>query len=728
MTDYDLQTMAYSMALSIVSATHVTTPDAIRDAAETAAGVVERTRGGSVDLELLIRQLEAALNVFQPESVALVDDEGHSPWLDDARSEIDWAFSERYLRYLREKENRPPGVLDRLDRLTMRVLGHLENPTRKGPWDRRGLVVGQVQSGKTGNYVGLVSRAVDAGYPLIVVLAGLHNSLRSQTQLRLDQGFLGFDTQKRQRTDAGGDFAAAALGVGRLHGARRLPVASLTTSEENGDFLTSRAKSFPLQLGTIPVLLVVKKHTGILNNLRKWVIDAAGTGDPVLVRDFPLLLLDDEADNASINTAQLVKDGIYKPDDVDPTKVNGAIRQLLNAFERKSYVGYTATPNANIYIAHDVDHPEYGRDLFPRHFIEYVLPPNNYFGPARLFGLDHDDDTAPPLVRPADDHVGWLPDRHPNGYRPGPLPASLKKAVRSFVLARAARLARGQLAQHNSMLIHVTRFQNVQDAVRSQVQEELDDIRGRIRFGDKDDDVFDELRKIWEEDFEATTAEYKDLDASLRVGWSDLVPLLEDAVSPIETRVINGTAKEALEYFEREGDGFNVIAVGGNKLSRGLTLEGLTVSYYLRAAGAHDTLLQMGRWFGYRDGYEDLCRLYTTGALVTAFRGVAEANQELIADFIDMAEQGRRPVDYGLKIRDSVAGMLVTARNKMRTATRRRLGFSGEGPETVVFHADAPTAERNLATTDAFVSGLRSFGEPEPLSSGNLVWRDVAVR
>lgn len=721
MNDSELQDMAYSTALSIVSATRVTTEEALRDAAETGAAVVERIRGGSVDRVRLIRDLESVLNVLQPDSVVLVDDEGHAPWIDERRAEIAWAFAERYLRYLREAENRPPAVLDRLDRLTMRVLGHLEDPARVGEWDRRGLVVGQVQSGKTGHYVGLVCRAVDAGYPLVVVLAGLHNSLRSQTQLRLDQGFLGFDTQQRQRTDAAGDFASAALGVGRLHGAPRLAVVSLTTSAEKGDFLTSRARAQPLQLGVVPVLLVVKKHTGILRNLRRWILEAAGTGDPRLVREFPLLLLDDEADYASVSTADPYVDGQYRPDDVDPTKVNAAIRDLLNAFERKAYVGYTATPNANIYVPPDVDHREWGRDIFPRHFIEYVLPPTNYFGPARLLGLEDEDDGTPPLVRPVEDYMPWVPDRHPNGHRPGPLPGSLREALRAFVLSRAVRLARGQTGRHNSMLVHVTRFQNVQDAVRNQVQEELDDIRGRLRFGDDDDGIVEEFRALWEADFGPTSAVYPGLDPSLHVGWSEVEARLEEAVGPIETRLINGTAREALEYFEREAEGFNVVAIGGNKLSRGLTLEGLSVSYYLRAAGAHDTLLQMGRWFGYREGYEDLCRLYTTGSLLTAFRGVAEANQELIGDFVDMAEQGRRPIDYGLKIRDTVAGMLVTSRTKMRTATKRRLGFSGEAPETVVFHADAATAARNLAVLDAFISRL---GTPdERLGNGNLVWR-----
>jgi len=735
---------AYNMALSMLSAGNLTKPEDVQRAVGAVGQILAPHHPGeSLDSGRLTRDLEAALSIFQEDSSALVDDSGHVPWLERRREEIDWSFSERYLRYLRERENRAPAVLDRLDRVTLKVLSHLEDPERKDSWDRRGLVVGGVQSGKTSNYVGLICRAADAGYRLIVVLAGMHNNLRSQTQLRIDEGFLGFDTQKRQRSDEDqGDpsYADGALGVGRLPAHSQLAVASLTTSREDGDFRAPKAKSVLVPLGSLPVLLVVKKHAGIIRKLADWVLDAAGKGEPRLVRDFPMLLLDDEADNASISTKDPYVDGLWAPDEVDPTRVNAAIRQLLNAFDRKAYVGYTATPNASIYIPHDVDHPDYRRDLFPEHFIEYVPPPSNYFGPARLFGLQdpaeaEDDEVSAHgadggrssrgLIRLVSDHSAWLPDRHPNGTRPGPLPRSLKEALHAFILARAVRLARGQRTAHNSMLVHVSRYQSVQEAVRDQIRNELEDLRGRIRFGDGEaEDIRAELRELYERDFLQTSVDWATAEAVNAVAWDEVDKELMEAVEPVEIRLINGYAKEALEYFEHRREGFNVIAVGGNKLSRGLTLEGLTVSYYLRAASTHDTLLQMGRWFGYRDGYEDACRLYTTGRLVEAFRGVTDANQQLINDFLDMVQRGRTPRDYGLKIQDTVPGLLVTARNKMRGAQRVRVGFSGEGPSTVALYCDRDRAGANLAATRDLVSYLDGLSPPEPRATGP-VWTGV---
>jgi hypothetical protein len=730
-----LYTKAYNTALSMLSAGGLTTADDVERSVDAAAALLgPHHPDETLDRDQLLRDLEAALSIFQEDSAALLGEGRHVPWLDTRRQEVDWSFSERYLRYLRERENRAPAVLDRLDRVTMKILSHLEDPGRREGWDRRGLVVGGVQSGKTANYLGLICRAADAGYRLIVVLAGMHNNLRSQTQLRVDEGFLGFDTQKRQRSDSDrgdGSFSDSALGVGRLPGVSMFPVASLTTSAEDGDFRTQKAKAQVVPLGSLPVVLVVKKHSGILNKLSDWVLDAAGTGDPRKVRDFPTLVLDDEADNASISTKDPFVDGRWAPEDVDPTAVNAAIRRLLNSFERKAYVGYTATPNAIIYIPHDVDHPEYGKDLFPEDFIEYVPPPSNYFGPARLFGLDDAEDADPgadrtTLLRTINDYGTWLPDKHPNGTRPGAVPASLREAMRAFVLARAVRLARGQRTAHNSMLLHVSRFQNVQDAVKDQVRDELEDLRGRIRFGDGDgSDIRAELRELYERDFVTTTARWSTAEPVDHVIWSAVEPLLEEAVDPIEIRLINGYAKEALEYFEHRADGFNVIAIGGNKLSRGLTLEGLTVSYYLRAASTHDTLLQMGRWFGYREGYEDVCRLYTTGRLIEAFRGVTEANQELINDFLDMVQLGRTPREYGLKIQDTVPGLLVTARNKMKGARKVRIGFSGEGPSTVALYCDKLRADRNRAALTGLMAHLDQRRGATQDSSGNWFWTDV---
>lgn len=721
-----LHDQAKLFVLQLLPTTGVVTPDQIQVALDDVLAMLRhRHPDENFDDQRLHRELEATLNIFQPEPLSLDDTSGHLDWLPTRRDEIEWRFWDRYLRYVREKDRLPPLVLERLETTTTRILRKLEDPQRPGSWDRRGMVVGQIQSGKTSNYTGLICRAADAGYRFIVVLAGSHNSLRSQTQLRLDAGFLGFDTQRRQLTDTEDDaaFTAAALGVGRLLGAPRLDVASLTSSHDKGDFGINKANSLGILVGNYPVLLVVKKHCKILDNLSEWVLSTLGTGEPKAVRDVGLLLIDDEADNASVNTIN-PRDATGALADIAPSKVNGAIRGLLNAFHKRAYIGYTATPYANIYIEPDVHHPVLGKDLFPSSFIEYLRPPSNYFGPARLFG---EGDTEPlPLNRAVRDHDAWIPDRHKADHRVGPLPESVRSAIRCFILSRAARLARGQRDTHNSMLIHVTRFTSVQQQVRDQVDRELSSLRARIRFGDGDGpSIRDELRALWKGDFQPTSKAFVGT-ASRRLEWAAIDSTLEAAVEPIVVKTINGTAQDALEYFEHRTTGLNVIAIGGDKLSRGLTLEGLTVSYYLRASRAYDTLLQMGRWFGYRDGYEDLCRLWTTPALWQSYRGISEANEELSREFEEMAARGGSPRDYGLKVRNSVAGMLVTASNKMRAAHTLRIGFSGSISETVVLHCDKLIGGQNLAVTDGFLHHLDDSGlERDTTRSGNVLWRGV---
>ena len=579
------------------------------------------TQGETVELAALQREAEARVTVWQEESTGLQDSTNHVEWLPVARGERSWDFWDRYRRFLEEMKLMPKKVVWRLDASTDQVLRQLEDPRRPGRWHREGLVVGQVQSGKTANYIGLICKAADAGYKLIVVLAGIDNGLRSQTQLRVDEGFLGFDTQYQQRYD---DRGTSYLGVGAMPGATRLKVASLTNSAEAGDFKRAVAVNTSIPIGDYPVVLVIKKHRSILNYLRKWVVEVEGRptghGDQKIVRDVPILVIDDEADNASVNVAAV-------DEDTRPSSVNAGIRALLESFDKAAYVGYTATPFANIYIDPSTEHDQYGLDIFPRHFIESLPPPSNYLGPERVFGLQsadpEDDDVEPvPIIREVDDHEAWVPDRHRKDWvPPEPLPESLRKAIRAFVLTCAARRARGQVSEHNSMLVHVTRFQDVQNLVAEQVDEELRLLRDRIRYGDQQAarPVDEELRALWERDFVLTTAWFP-ADQVISVSWAEVWAQARPAVEKIQVRIVNGTSRDALQYYEHRRDGLSVIAVGGNKLSRGLTLEGLSVSYYLRASKAYDTLLQMGRWFGYRPGYEDLCRLYTTPALCERLR------------------------------------------------------------------------------------------------------------
>jgi hypothetical protein len=392
-------------------------------------------------------------------------------------------------------------------------------------------------------------------------------------------------------------------------------------------------------------------------------------------------------------------------------------------------------PFANIYSDPDADHDQYGADIFPRHFIESLQPPSNYLGPERVFGLQSedpdDDDIEPtPIVRPIEDYASWMPDNHKKDWiPPGLLPGSVSEAVSAFVLSCAARRARGQVNEHNSMLVHVTRFQDVQNRVADQLGEHLQLLRDRVRYGDENArvPVEEELRRLWERDFIPTTAWFPVGQAPI-LSWAQVWPQVRPAIEKIQVRVVNGTSKDALQYYEHRRDGLSVIAVGGNKLSRGLTLEGLSVSYYLRPSKMYDTLLQMGRWFGYRPGYEDLCRLFTTPALRDAYVEITAANDELRREFAEMALLDAKPEEFGLRVRTSSAGLVITAPNKMRRGLKVKLSYSGDLPETVAFDMREATLTHNLRVLEGFVSRLDETSQPtrDGGDRGSVVWQGVS--
>jgi hypothetical protein len=676
------------------------------------APAIEMT-GQELDEERVVRLVKAKVNVFSPAAATLDDNTGHEPWLADARAGIEWCFWDRYRIWLVDAQGFPSQVVRRLDDVTDDVLGRLENPQRPGSWDRRGLVVGQVQSGKTANYMGLICKAADAGYKLVVVLAGIHNSLRAQTQHRLDEAFLGLDSARKTE-----------VGVGRLAFDSHPFAVSLTDSTDSGDFKISTANAATMRLGSDPLVVIIKKNATILRTFLRWVTGLNQSPDldgrPV-VEGVPLLLIDDEADNASINT---------RTEDLDPTVINGLVRSVLDRFEKAAYVGYTATPFANLFISEHADHDSFGKDLFPSSFIVALRPPSDYTGPGDVFGmsaipeLEQEARDGLPLTRPIRDHESWIPDRHKKDLQPGPLPDSLKTAVMAFVLSVAARRSRGQHS-HNSMLLHVTRFNAVQNRVREQVSDYLSDLRNAIRYGGDRSDVMTELERLWTSDYAATTSQIavgrpELVDASEIRSWADVRPELKTAVEHIEVRLINGLASDALDYASHER-GLSVIAVGGDKLSRGLTLEGLSVSYYLRATRMYDTLMQMGRWFGYRPGYIDLCRMFTTDELISWYRDIAAATEELWTEFEYMASINKTPEEFGLRVRTHPGGLLVTAAAKMRNGEKRTLSYSGAISEAVGFHTDETNRRHDLTVLETLLASL----PPSDPSDPKLVWRHV---
>ena len=312
--------------------------------------------------------------------------------------------------------------------------------------------------------------------------------------------------------------------------------------------------------------------------------------------------------------------------------------------------------------------------------------------------------------------MGGCRPGHQNGHVPlyegsTELPPSLCEAIDAFVLACALRRLRGQASAHTSMLVHVTRFTSVQQAVHLQVEDRVRQLRQRLQRRTAGyADMLQNLRSLWERDFVPTAAavvrDLPDTKAAVSfTSWQEIESVLAEVVSDIQVRMINGTAKDALDYAENQEIGLKVIAVGGDKLARGLTLEGLTVSYFLRASKMYDTLMQMGRWFGYRPGYLDLCRLYTTGDLVDWFEHIADASEELREEFDMMAASGASPREYGLKVR-SHPTLMVTSSVKMRNARELNLSFSGSLSETVTFYREKERVAKNFDAARRLVLSL----------------------
>jgi hypothetical protein len=702
--------------------------------------------GEGLDRDTVVDELIRRFSIWIGQDTTLISNFGHVAWLTAARKR-EWRYWQRYREWLERRLSFR--AVEALDHSSDAVLSLLEDPEREGPWDRRGLVVGHVQSGKTGHYTGLIGKAADAGYKIIIVLAGLHNNLRSQTQMRLDEGFLGFETNPVP-TDI------RIIGVGEIDGDVTIRPNYATNRADNGDFNTNASRNLGITPEQRPWLFVVKKNKSVLNQLYGWIRDhVANTTEQAtgikVVTHLPLLLIDDEADHASVDTGEQVIGADGRPDEEhQPTAINRSIRKILRSFTRSAYVGYTATPFANIFIHERGETTAEGPDLFPGSFIVNLAAPSTYVGPAIVFGLRTGETREPglPLIRAVMDQedpgtaTGWMPQRHKSSHVPIAegeelIPPSLVEAIDAFVLACAARRLRGQGGEHSSMLIHVTRFVAVQSIVYDQVSQHLQRIRQRITRRIDDEKLLERLAALWNRDFVPTNSAVRELRPEFSLpaasSWDDVASVLSDVLSEIEVRAINGTAKDALDYNDRGTTGLKVIAIGGDKLARGLTLEGLCVSYFLRASKMYDTLMQMGRWFGYRPGYLDLCRLYTTRELSEWFGHITDAAEELREEFDQMAASGSTPREYGLKVQ-SHSTLLVTSPLKMRSARSLLLSFSGDIVETISFYRDPQILRRNLRATDTLLSKLRGEPEPNPSRSrggskqswtGGFLWSNV---
>ncbi|MDC1269478.1 Z1 domain-containing protein [Amylibacter sp.] len=642
------------------------------------------------EIELIAKEIESKEGI-KAGLGAVVDNDDFVPWLNDAKVDIDPFYWERYKKLL--LTNLPKDVVTTTDQITDTILDRLGNPHLEERWDRRGMVVGHVQSGKTANYLGLICKAADAGYRLIIVIAGIHNNLRAQTQERIDEGLIGFDSGKQWGQTVGG--RKYVLGVGEFDPSRR-PV-SITTRIHDFNKVRADTDSSEIDDYVEPVILVIKKNSSTLRNLLQWLKDNSARGDSEMI-DQPMLLIDDEADNASINTK-------YNKEEV--TTTNRLIRELLNTFHRSCYIGYTATPFANIFIDPDQEDEMLAEDLFPKDFIIGLDAPSNYFGGKKVFvdGLPHDSD--PKWVRYVHDNEDVLPIKHPQDFIIEGLPESLITSIRAFVLATTIRSLRGNKHKHCSMLVNASFRNPIQAQLRNRIYEELQKIQNAVRVngsaGERGlaDPELAALKKLWK-------AEFKNSHSS----WDEIQDNLHETIAPIQVVVVNGKSKDTLEYPEEVQGRFGnkYIAVGGYALSRGLTLEGLTTTWFLRNTQMYDTLMQMGRWFGYRDGYEDLCRIWMPADSIEWYAFISNATEELHSELFNMEKAKATPQMFGLAVRSHPASLLVTARNKMGSGKRvtMRIGLSNRFVETAKVSIRPKDIKANIEVAQNLVGKLRN--------------------
>ena len=649
------------------------------------------------EIEEIIKELQSRLRIKMDRG-AYLKEKNHIPWYNAAKKDISLnaKYWDRYRQYLINHDGFAVDVLDKLEIVTDEIMDLLGNPKSHDTYSRKGLVIGDVQSGKTSTYTGLINKATDAGYRIIIVLTGTIEKLRKQTQARLDAGFVGIDSAAFMK-----DKQRSYIGVGEIN--QTAPGWSLTSIVS--DFNTRSANQYNGQLAnvTAPVLFVLKKNKSVLEKLEQWLRLHNANVDGKI--ESPLLLIDDEADNASINT---------KKEEEKPSAINASIRTLLKLFVRSNYVAFTATPYANIFIDPDSDDEMIGEELFPRDFI-YALPsPSNYIGPESVFGENGEYHY---MLKQNDDCESFLPEKHKIDADVGDLPISLKKAIVSFFIINTIRDLRKHTTAHRTMLINISRFINVQDKIMQIVNSYVRSLQREIQNYSKTGDralqhhgvAF--IKEVFDVHFSNLKKTTKSKEKYF--SWEEILETMSQSVSPIVVRSVNGgNASKNLDYDENESLGLRLIAIGGYSLSRGLTLEGLCVSYFYRNSKMYDTLMQMGRWFGYRNHYADLCQIWMTLTSINWYKEISESTAELKRDVKKMQDVGLTPINFGLGVRSNQEALIVTAVNKMRYAESVfiTLNMNGAVIETPYIDSDPTLNSANFDLVNKWIYGLADLG------------------
>jgi hypothetical protein len=654
----------------------------------------------------------------------------HSEWYSTERKAAHEFYWLAYKNYLRDVSRWPEQSIIYLDTSTDLVVERLSDPEQTAVFQTKGLVVGYVQSGKTANFTAVIAKAADAGYRLIIVLAGTFNILREQTQRRIDKELVG---KELLRAGGGSDYADDAdWDTFLLHGGRPSDLGAfdwqrLTGAKDDYQSLKrgidaleftkqvlGRRLNDPANLHPSTArLVVVKKNPTILKKFAKDLGAIRARLDEV-----PALIIDDESDQASINTTKPTAG-----EERRRTATNQAIVGLLRTLKRAQYIGYTATPFANVFI-----NPDDAEDLFPK---DYILPldrPWEYMGVVDFFDLgpmkptDYQSNEAA-FVRGVEGE-----DTHQ---------ANLLRAIDSFVLAGAIKLFRenksGLRYKHHTMLVHRSHQMKEHTTDAELVAQTFRNAGYYAGAG------LPRLRKLFEQDF-APVMEARAKDDPVPTGFGELQEYVGACLARIEpdpVGIVNGdlASRNRAPNFDR-GSVWRIL-VGGTKLSRGYTVEGLTISYYRRRARQSDTLMQMGRWFGFRRGYRDLVRLFigraepdgqSTLDLYEAFRSICSDEEAFRQDLRKYSKQ-RHPRLLPSQVPPLVPSHLLppTAKNKMYNAILIAKNLGGENIERTQVPTDTDEMSENEVLMRTMLSDRKLRTVKLAAERGNSSWRFSAV-
>ena len=616
----------------------------------------------------------------------------------------------------------PKKSLDSIDNTTKDIIKLIENRFSSG--ERcYGLVVGYVQSGKTGHFSGLISRAVDEGFTLIIVLSGILNDLRRQTQLRLHKDVFGSNNIKAHT-----------------------PFKSIITPENsNFRFLTDINSDIGSGEFTIidddmreslangeVLVAVTKKNTSVLQHL----LNGIGNSNDKIREKHKVLIIDDEADHATVNTGGDGDDQFSDPslnqtsedeedptdDDSDPSKTNLLVRKIIKQFPKCAYVGYTATPYANVLIDPFLKTEELGLSLYPRDFIMNLVRPDGYFGAERFFGVESNDEGKHVIIHPEETAEEIMKvELNIETNISDVVPNALKLSMMDFILTGVVKHHRRLQGvcinpNHHSMLVHVSRLNKDQSVIHDMTTKLIQKWKVQSESMFEQDELLGMLEERWNQEF---VAKHRSIESFSE--FSNLIIDEDGWMQDVKVMMINSESDEILDY-DAYPNGLNVIAIGGNKLSRGLTLEGLTVSVYMRKTRMYDSLMQMGRWFGYRHGYEDLVRVHTTEHLYSWFEWLVKAENAVRKDIDRYAMLGIDPTEIAVRIpwHDELT---PTSRKKMKYAIKNIYNYSNRTTESIHMPIhNSSQLEDNLNSTNQFFKQIGKFTNS---TNRGYVWEDV---